>query len=132
MATNTAQINPPARHISQQQIVYLRRNITFNGNLSPVVGSIPAGAIILPALSGVVVTTGFNAGTTNTLAIGTSGNGTAFASALALGTAAFVAISATSGFRLAADTIITAAATVSGTAATTGDADVIIAYIENQ
>lgn len=133
MPTNIAPLNPPARHLSQQQINFLRLNITFaDGGLTKVVGSIPAGSVILKPLSGAFVDTVFNAGTTNTLDIGTVASGTAFSSAGSLTSTAFAPVNATTGaFRVAADTTITVTVNLSGTAATTGSATVVIAYVEN-
>lgn len=132
MATNTAQVNPPARHISQQQICYLRMGVTFADNgVQKVMGSIPAGSLILKALSGVQVVTVFNAGTTNTLNVGITSDDDLYGTLLALGALAFVPLDEAVGFRVAADTTITATVVLTGTTATTGDAEVIIAYIED-
>lgn len=134
MATNIAPLNPPARHLSQQQINFLRLNVTFaDAGLTKVVGSIPAGSVILKPLSGAFVDVVFNAGTANTLDIGISGgSGTAFSSAGSLTATAFVPANATTGaFRVATDTTINVTVTLTGTAATTGSATVVIAYVEN-
>lgn len=133
MATNTTQINPPARHISQQQVSYLRLGVTFADNgVVKTIGSIPAGALILKAMSGVQLITVFNAATTNTLDIGTAASGAVLASAASLTALAFVPLSAATGvYRVAADTVLTATVTLTGTAATTGDAEIVIAFIED-
>lgn len=133
MATNTTQVNPPPRHISQQQVSYLRLGVTFADNgVVKTVGSIPAGALILKPLSGVQVITAFNAATTNTLDVGTAASGAVLASALSLTATAFVGLSAATGvYRVAADTVLTATVNLTGTAATTGDAEIVIAFIED-
>lgn len=133
MATNTAQANPPARHISQQQICYLRLGVTYADNgVAKVMGTIPAGSLILKPISGTQVVTVFNAGTTNTLNVGTTADDDLFGTLLALGSLAFVPLDeAIGGFRVATDTTITATVVLTGTAATTGDAEVVIAYIED-
>lgn len=133
MATNTTQINPPARHLSQQQINYLRLGITFaDAGLTKVIGSIPAGSLILKPLSGAFVSTVFNAGTTNTLDIGTVAAGTALSAAGSLTATVFVpANAATGAFLVAADTTLTVTVNMTGTTATTGAATVVIAYVEN-
>lgn len=133
MATNTTQVNPPARHISQQQICYLRLGVTFaDSGVVKTVGAIPAGAMILKPISGVQVITAFNAGTTNTVDIGTAASGAVLASAASLTATSFVGLSAATGvYRVAADTVLTATVTLSGTAATTGDAEIVIAYVED-
>lgn len=133
MATNTTQANPPARHISQQQVSYLRLGVTFADNgVAKTMGTIPAGALILKPLSGTQVVTVFNAGTTNTLNIGTTADDDLFGTLLALGALAFVPLDeAIGGFRVAVDTTITATVVLTGTAATTGDAEIVIAFIED-
>lgn len=73
-----------ARVYHTPQIHYFRRRINFSETGTLTIGVIPAGAIVINA--GVVVTTAFNAGTTNTLDIGTSADTDGFATLLALGT----------------------------------------------
>lgn len=124
----------PARLLNTQQIHYLRKGITFADNGVEVeVGTIPAGALVLKPISGVQVVTVFNAGTTNTLNIGSQtpvNDDDLYATLLALGVAAFVPVDeAIGGFRVAQDTTITATVVLTGAAATTGDAEVVIAYI---
>lgn len=125
-----------ARKYSTQQIHYLRLGVTFADNgQARAVGVLPAGAIMLQPLSGVAVTTVFNAGTSNTINIGTSADDDLYGTLMALGTKAFVALdeAATATnvntWLLAADTTITATVVLTGTAATTGSAEVLIAYV---
>jgi hypothetical protein len=128
MATNTA--GTVARQYQMQVVHYLRKTVGFGDSGAQVVGIIPAGALILKPASGVHVTTAFNAGTTNTLDVGTSADGDLFGTALALGTATFVPLDeAIGGFLVNADTTITATVTLAGTAATAGSSEVVIAYI---
>lgn len=128
MPTNTA--GNTARRLQEQQITYIRRDVTFNDNgVVLTLGVIPAGAIIHRGISGVIVNTVFNAGTTNVLDIGTAATGDFFATDLALGTRAFVAIDELVDVRITTDTTLTATVQLSGTAATTGAATIIIAYI---
>lgn len=134
MATNTA--GTAARDYNMQMVHYLRRNITFADNGAvKTVGVIPAGAQIVNIVSGVFVTTVFNAGTTNTLDIGTSATASLYATDLALGTKAFVPLdeaatqTGVNSWYVAADTTITCSVKLSGTAATTGAGVVIIEYI---
>jgi len=127
MPTNTA--GSSARLLQDQQITYISRNITFNDNNAVLtVGVIPNGAVIHRGMSGVIVHTVFNAGTTNVLDIGTAATGDFFSTDLALGTRAFVAVDEAVTMRVAADTTVTTTVQLTGTAATTGDATVIIAY----
>tara|TARA_R110000822_G_C15336083_1_gene495266 strand:+ start:7042 stop:7425 length:384 start_codon:yes stop_codon:yes gene_type:complete len=119
-----------ARDYQKQMIHYLRKTVVFGDDgVAKTVGEIPAGALILKALSGVAVQTVFNAGTTNTLNIGTSADDNLYATLLALGALAFVPCDEAVGFRVDADTTITATVVLTGTAATTGEAEVVIAYI---
>lgn len=133
MATGT--LGTRARQYHQQMVHYLRKTITFEDDATEVeVGWIPSGALILAPASGVHVVTAFNAGTTNVLDIGAdTGNDDPddYATDLALGTAGFVAVDegATGVFRATADTKITATVALSGTAATAGEAEVVICYI---
>lgn len=120
-----------ARQYHTQQVHYLRKGFTFADNGSVLtVGVIPAGALILKPVSGVHVVTVFNAGTSNVLDIGTSADDDLFGTDLALGTANFVPLDESiGGFRVSAETTITATPALAGTAATTGDGEIIIAYI---
>lgn len=129
MPTGTQATN--ARQYPAQMIHYLRKSITFADNGTTVtVGTIPAGALILKPASGVAVNVAFNGGTTNTLDIGASTDvGTNnFATILALGSIAFVPIDEAVTNLVAVDTVIQAAV-VSTAGATTGQAEIIIAYI---
>lgn len=80
-----------AKNYHTDQVHYLRKAISYTDDGSTVsVGFVPEGAVIINA--GVVVTTAFNGGTTNTVDIGfrNAGDGTAddaddYASAIALG-----------------------------------------------
>lgn len=120
-----------ARQYPSQQVHYLRKTVGFADNgLARTVGVIPAGSLILKPASGVHVTTVFNAGTTNTLNVGSSADDDLFGTLLALGTANFVPLDESiGGFLVTSDTTITATVVLTGTAATTGSGEVIIAYI---
>lgn len=134
MATGTAATT--ARQLATQQIHYLRCGISFADNgVAKVVGIIPANSQMINLTSGVYIREVFNAGTSNVLDIGTSADDDLYATDLALGTKAFVALdeAATAAnvntWYVTVDTTITATVALSGTAATTGLAEVIIAYI---
>jgi hypothetical protein len=134
MPTNTQ--GTAARQNTIQAVHTLRKTITFADNGVPVViGVIPAGSQIVNLTSGVYVNTVFNAGTTNVLDIGTTADDDLYATDLALGTRAFVALdeaaTATNvnAWLVTVDTTITATVALSGTAATTGSANVVIQYI---
>jgi hypothetical protein len=119
------------RIMQRQMVHFLRKSIAFTDNGTALtVGVIPAGSLILKPMSGVHVTTVFNAGSTNVLDVGTSDNDDLFGTDLALGTANFIPLDETiGGYLVSADTTITATVGLSGTAATTGAGEVVIAYV---
>lgn len=120
-----------ARQYHTQQVHFLRTLINYNDAdaLTRVIGTIPAGSNLLRVNT--VVSTAQNAGTTNTLSVGTTSGGTDIISAAAAGTAtANVLTQAPSGKALVAvDTTYYATLTQSGTAATAGVVEVIIEYV---
>lgn len=128
MATGTA--GTSARQFHTQQIHYLRTLINYNDTdaLTRKMGTIPAGANILRINT--CISTAQNAGTTNTLSVGTSSGGTDLVNATAAGSAtANVVVQAPSGKSLmASDTDIWATLTQSGTAATAGVVEVTVEY----
>lgn len=127
MPTNTA--GSSARELGFQAIHYLRKTIGYGdqGDGALTVGTLPAGAIILPNISGFVVTTAFN-GTGTVLDIGDDSDTDEFATDLATGTAGLIEIDVeTDVGPLAADTVVTA--TLAGTGASAGSGEVIIAFI---
>jgi hypothetical protein len=124
MAANTA------RQYPAQLVHYLRRTLLFSDSGAQTVGVVPAGALILKPASGAHVVTAFNAGTTNTIDIGTDADGDLFATALAAGAANFTPCDeAIGGFRVEADTTVTAAYNQTGAAASAGEAEIVVAYI---
>lgn len=120
-----------ARQFHTQQTHFLRTLINYNDAdaLTRVIGTVPAGANILSTKT--VISTAQNAGTTNTLSVGTTAGGTDLVNATAAGTAtAVVSTLAPSGKSLlAADTTYYATLTQSGTAATAGIVEVILEYV---
>jgi hypothetical protein len=128
MATN--QQGSLARYNTPQQTDYLRRRITFQNTQRVLVGILPPRAIINKASSFVDIVTVFNAGTTNTVDIGIEGTAGRYGSAIALGTANQVALNGTGTFQVAGvdDVYIWATVNMSGTAATTGEAHVVINF----
>lgn len=124
MAANTA------RQYPAQLVHYLRKTLLFSDSGAKTVGVIPSGALILKPASGAHIVTAFNAGTTNTIDIGSDADGDLYATALAAGTANFIPCDEViGGFRVNADTTVTATYNQSGTAASAGEAEVVIAYI---
>lgn len=127
MALNNSK---PARDRFSHDVHYIAAAFTFadNGKVLKV-GTIPAGAQILKGDSGVHVNVAFNAGTGNVLDIGTTADDDLYATDLALGAIAFVALDEAVSMRVSSDTQITATPALSGTAASAGEGVVSIAYL---
>lgn len=133
MATGTA--GTTARDLNMQVKHTIARTLAYNtagAATGVVVGAIPAGAIV--TCWNVHVTTAFNAGTTNPIAIGTTGTGADVAAAASITSATAGAYSsanvAAAGARgaLPSDTTIYVSYIPTGTAATTGAAVVVVEY----
>ncbi len=129
MATGTA--GTSARELPFQAVHFLRKGFTFaDDGLTLTLGYIPAGATVLRG--GVVVTTAFNAGSTNVLDIGTAADGDGFATDLALGTIGVIVadeMATSNDMYVTADTQITCDVDLTGTAATTGAGYAWIEYL---
>lgn len=118
-----------AREYHTQQIHYLRKSMTYDGTLSVNVGTVPAGAIIIPNASGAFVTTAFTASTTvQTLDIGYSDDADEYASALVLTSAGQIELDVETDLLVPENRTITATLTA-GSGPTAGALEVIIAYI---
>lgn len=121
----------PARVLATQQVHYLRKKFTFADDGKTIdVGTIPAGALLLKPICGVHVAVAFNGGTTNTLDVGPSTDaGTdLWATALALGTIAFVPIDEAVSNVVSVDTLVQAKV-VSTAGASAGVGYIVIAYV---
>ena len=107
------------------------KQVTFADNgVAKVLGYRPANSIVIRG--GAVVTQAFNAGTTNTLNIGTAGDDDGFATLIALGTVGVISadeMATTNDAYSASDEAITATVVLTGTAATTGAAYVWVEYV---
>lgn len=122
----------PARDAGYQNVQFLRERVLFSDNaIVKTIGVIPAGAIILKPLSGIQVEVAFNAGTTNFIDIGTPADDDLYGTDLSGTAVAFVPLDEAVRMDVTVDTTITATVGLTGTAATTGIADVVIAYIPN-
>lgn len=131
MATNTA--GTVARELATQQVHYLRCNLTEASALTGTIGTIPAGSIILSAISGVYVNVVFSGGAP-TVDIGVSGSTTLYASALDLDAAlGYVALDEISGdtLRVTSDTTLIYTLVLDTPVAADGNASIIIAYAPN-
>lgn len=137
MATNTA--GSTARDSVNQDIQYLRKRYTVPAttgtvsytNTTTTLGTIPAGSIILSAISGVDVNVVANAGTNNRLNIGITGTTAKYASNSSLTALGFVAMAVAVGHRVTVDTPIIVTLDITGTTPTTGDFDVVVAYVKD-
>ena len=123
-------MSSPARAYHTQQVHYIHKAFTFaNSGAQVEIGTVPSGATILKPLSGIQVNTAFNAGTTNTVDIGTLAAEDLYGTALAGGTVTFVPLDEAVSLTLAADTTIYVKYEQSGTAATAGAGVAVIAYL---
>lgn len=121
----------PARNTGSQVVHFLRKSITYlDDGLTVTIGTLPAGSVVVKAMSGVYVHTLFNGGSTNTLDIGPSTDtGTnLWATLLALGVTTFVPLDEAVTNLVLVDTIVQAKV-VSTASASTGAAEIVIAYI---
>lgn len=120
----------PARDRFAHVVHYISAPIVYGDNGRVIkVGTIPAGAQILKASSGVHVNVAFNAGTGNVIDIGSSADDDLYATDLALGSIAFVALDEAVSMTVSSDTEITATVALTGTAASAGAGTVHIAYL---
>ncbi len=125
------------RHPEDIGVGHIRRDITFDSSqetLGLPIGALEAGAI--PLYAHVTIQTAFNAATTNVLVLGTSADDDGFAAAAGTvaGTTGFKGnlSGALTGQPLAADTVVYAKYTQSGTAATAGKATVILTFVNKR
>jgi hypothetical protein len=119
-----------ARQFHTQQIHFLRKSIAYTDEDTELtVGKIPAGATILKPLSGLNVDVAFDLGSTNIVDIGTDADPNLYGTALAAGSIAFVPLDEAVAMTVAAETTITATYSGTGTAATAGNGEIVIAYV---
>lgn len=123
----------PARSSGDQTINYLRAPITFALGYTGVaqVGTLPAGCVVLRSY--VVVTTAFNAGSTNTMKIGTIASDASFGTGIALGTIGVItggtALATAATVTPTADTAVVATSVSTGAAMTAGAGVVVVEYL---
>lgn len=130
MATNTA--GTVARQYQTHQVHYLRKEFTFaDAGVRLTVGTIPAGAVIHKAMSGVDVDIAFTAGTNKQLDVGKLSpvdDDDFWGTDLSLASIAFVPLDEAVSFKVAADTVVTCTPDLTGSGNTAGSATVVIAY----
>jgi hypothetical protein len=123
--------NVSTRDNATNNVQALRKKITYlNDGVAVTVGKIPAGSIIIGA--GVIVSTAFNAGSTNVVDIGTSLDDDGFGTDLALGTVGNIVwdeLATSDDLYSASDVTITATVALTGTASTAGEARVYVLFI---
>lgn len=118
-----------ARLLHTQQIHFFRKRVNYNdpGIAAGVhFGTMPAGAMIVT--QNVRVNTAFNAGTTNALNVGTTAGGTQLFTDAATAGARSPAIA---NLSFATDTDLFVAYAQTGTAASAGQADIVIGFAPN-
>ena len=129
MATNSAGSKGQQYHT--KQVHFLEKEITYADNgTAKTLGYLPPGAVVLEA--GCVVTTAFNAGTTNTLNMGTDADDDGFASLIALGTIGRIAaddMATSNDLYSTSERTITATVVLTGTAASAGAGIAYCTYI---
>ncbi len=122
-----------ARENTTQQTDYLRKRVVLgDAGKTVTVGFIPAGALVVRG--GVAVITAYNAGTANTINVGVTGTPAGYTSAQSLttpGFAIFNALATSTVVRPANAIEVTATLTNTGTAATTGEAEIVVEFIPN-
>jgi hypothetical protein len=127
-----------ARQNATQEIHYIRANVAFNsvasGTSVSLGAALPAGAVVL--FTSVGIQTVFNAGTTNVLIVGTGSDDDALVAAggadeTAVGVTNVVPATLGGIMSASADTELFWKYTQSGTAATTGAATIVVAYVPN-
>jgi hypothetical protein len=116
-------------HYNTMQTHYLRGTLLFsNGTIT--LGVIPPGSIIIGA--GVVISTAFNAGTTNVIDIGTNADPDGLATDLAGGTIGLIVadeLATSNDLYTTTDVTIVASYAQTGTAATAGLGHVFVEFI---
>lgn len=133
--TGTLNNTVPARDINYGVVQFLRKRIQYTDNAVAItVGKIPAGSLIHKAMSGIVVHVVTNAGTANVIDIGyIKASGTDddyFGTDISTAALNFVPLDETvTGYYVSEETTITATLGLTGTTATTGDLEVIIAFV---
>ena len=111
----------------------LRKHIAFNSTGAATglsMGAVPAGAIITAVK--VLVNAAFNAASTNVLVVGTAADDDAYLAAGDCNEAAVgFTVSTAKAAKVASDTEVFVKYTESGTAATAGNADVMVEYLQD-
>lgn len=119
-----------ARLLHEQQVHFFRKRINYNDaqiGTGVYFGTLPAGAMLTNIA--VRCNTAFNAGTTNAINVGTAAGGTQIVNGDAATAGARFPTVPNISFATDTDLFVQYAQT--GTAATQGQADIVIAYVPN-
>ena len=128
-----ANANPRVLHT--QQVHYFRKRVNFNdANIGTgvIFGTFPANAQVTDAICRVI--TAFNAATTNVLTVGTNAstyNNILAAADITEGTPGSYRAPVAGLIGMTVDTDLYVMYTQTGTAATTGQADIVVSYVPN-
>jgi len=128
MATGT--VATVARKYHEDLVHYVSVPIVYT-TLAYNVGVLPAGALVVPSLSGVYVTTAFAGGTPQTLDIGTASDPDDFATALVITSKGYKVIdefATADDMYMTADTTVTATLSA-GATPSAGAGYVVVAYV---
>ena len=120
----------PGRQSHLQVVHFLRKSYSYTDGQTAVitVGVLPAGAVVIGAMSGIAVTTAFNDGTNKLAKIGVTGTDDKWDASASLATLGFVPFDAAASHLVAADTTVILTGLRTGGAASAGAAEIIIAY----
>ncbi len=118
----------PARDAGYQNLQYFHKHIVFSDTIATYRFRIPAYSIIMPALTGVDTQIVYNAGTNNRIQVGIDGAVSKYGLNLTLATLGFAPIAVAVGHRVTVDTDVLFTVDVTGTAATTGEADLLLVF----
>jgi len=118
------------RQTHLQVVHFLRKTISFADGQSAVItiGKLPAGAVVIGAMSGIAVTTVFNDATNKLVKVGVTGSDALWDASASVATAGFVPFDAAASHLVAADIDVILTHMRTGTAASAGSAEVIVAY----
>jgi hypothetical protein len=119
----------PARDAGYQNVQYFRKRVQFSDTTTTFTFRIPAGSIILAPISGVDVQTVYNAGTNNRVQIGIAGAVSKYGLNVSMAALGFAPMAVAVGHKVTVDTDVLFTIDVTGTAATTGDAELVLAFI---
>lgn len=122
---------PSARYNHEQQVGFIAAEFNFSNipAAGVAIGAIPRRSRIVHCH--VIVDTAFNAGTTNTVNVGTTptGSDVAASATIAPGTAGYKNVDAPKTLQFSADTVLYMSYVQAGTAATAGKGFLYIAYV---